>query len=66
MYIRTDNEDNIVELIFIGSMPEKNGFKIDKIDENIINDILNYKYINGEFIKREPRDIYQENIEMIR
>jgi len=67
MYIRTDDDHNIVELIFIGGMPENNGFEIDdNISEDIINDILDYKYIDGKFIHREPIDRYQENIETIR
>lgn len=66
MYIRTDNEGNVKELVVIGGMPETNGYEIDSIDEDIANDILSYKYINGEFIKNEDSDILQDNIEIIR
>jgi len=66
LYIKTDDDHNITELIFVGAMPEKNGFEVDSIDEDIINNILEYKYIDGEFIKNEPRDLFQENIEIIR
>lgn len=66
MYIRTDDDHNVKELIIIGGMPETNGYEIDSIDEDIAKDILSYKYINGEFIKNEDRDILQDNIEIIR
>lgn len=53
MYIRTDDDHNIIELIIVGVMPEKNGYEVNEIDEDIMRDILNYKYINGEFVKSE-------------
>lgn len=65
MYIRTDENNNVVELIFVGVMPEHNGYEINEIDEEILNNILDYKYIDGEFIKN-TEDIYQKNIDMIR
>lgn len=66
MYIRTDDENNIKELIIVGGMPETNGYEIDSIDEDIIKDILSYKYIDDEFIKNEEVDVLQENIEKVR
>lgn len=65
MYIRTDDNHNIVELIIIGVKPETNGYEVDKIDESIIADIHNYKYIDGEFVKSET-DIRQKYINVIR
>lgn len=65
MYIRTDDDGNIKELIIIGEMPDINGYEIESIDENIMKDILSYKYIDGEFIKNNI-DVLQENIEKIR
>lgn len=65
MYIRTDDNHNIIELIIVGVMPEKNGYEVDKIDEEIMRDILNYKYIDGEFIKSET-DIRDKCIDEIR
>lgn len=66
MYIRTDDKDNVVELIFIGGKPEHNGYEINDIPKDILNNILEYKYIDGQFIKNETIDKYQENIETIR
>lgn len=66
MYIRTDDNDNIVEFVQIGGMPEVNGYEIDTIDNGIIKNIFSYKYIDGEFVKKDENDILQENIEDIR
>lgn len=66
MYIRTDDNGNVVELIKIGGIPEENGYELDTINDDILKDILSYKYIDGEFIKNEDRDILQENIEYIK
>lgn len=66
MYIRTDDDGNIVEFINIGGMPETNGYEIETIDNEILKDILSYKYIDSEFIKNEDRDILQENIDYIK
>ena len=65
MYIRTDDDNNIVELIIVGARPKVNGYEIDSIDESILKDILNYKYINGEFIKSDT-DIRDKYIDTIR
>lgn len=67
MYIRTDNDNNIVEVIFVGQKPQTNGFEVDKneIEEDVLKNILSYKYVNGEFILNE-RDVLVENIEKIR
>lgn len=66
MYIQTDNDNNIIELISVGEMPAENGYEIDEntVDREILDDILNYKYIDGEFIKNEHNP--NSNIEMIK
>lgn len=68
MYIRTDNENNIIELIVVGVLPETNGYEIQEedVDKEILNNILDYKYVNGEFIKRDTKNVLQEHIEEIR
>lgn len=65
MYIRTDDEHNIVEVIFVGCKPDTNGYEIDMIDETILSDILNYKYIDGVFVKNDT-DLLQKNIDYIK
>lgn len=64
MFIRTDDNNNIVEIISVGVKPEKNGYEVEAIDETILSDILNYKYINGEFVKNE--NFRQEKIDEIK
>lgn len=55
MYIRTDNDGKIIEMIFVGGMPTENGYEVDEttVDREILEHVLEYKYINGEFIKNE-------------
>lgn len=55
MYVRTDNSNNIVELIFVGDIPAKNGYEVDEttIDREILEHAFEYKYIDGEFVKNE-------------
>ena len=55
MYVRTDNSNNIVELIFVGDIPTKNGYEVDEttIDREILEHAFEYKYIDGEFVKNE-------------
>lgn len=65
MYIRTDDDHNIIEVIIVGGKPEKNGYEVDTIDESILPDILYYKYIDGQFIKRET-DVRLDKINEIR
>lgn len=65
MYIRTDDNNNVIELIVVGAKPETNGYEIDEINEEIMRDILNYKYIDGQFVKSET-DIRNKYIDEIR
>lgn len=61
MFIKIDDENNIVEVISVGVKPKKNGYEVESIDENILSDILNYKYINGEFIKNSGLSLEKIN-----
>ena len=65
MYIRTDDDHNILEVIVVGGIPKKNGYEVDTIDESILSDIFSYKYIDGEFVKKET-DIRLEKIDDIK
>lgn len=66
MYIQTDDNGNITQVIFIGDKPEINGYEIDTdtVSNDILTNIEDYQYINGEFIKKENAD--QERLERLR
>ena len=67
MYIRTDDDGNVLEVISVGAKPEHNGYEVETIDRDILNDIFSYKYINGNFVKSETfKDIRQEKIDAIK
>ena len=54
MYIQTDKENNIIQLITVGCCPAENGYEIsDDISEDILKNIFSYKYINGEFVFKD-------------
>lgn len=53
MYIQTDDNDNIIQVIEVGSMPEKNGYEIDSIPDNVLENPFDYKYIDGNFTLKE-------------
>lgn len=55
MFIQTDNDNKIIQLISVGVMPTENGYEIDEnsVSREILDDIFSYKYINGEFIKND-------------
>lgn len=65
MYIRTDDDHNILEVIVVGMKPETNGYEVDTIDEEILSDVLSYKYIDGNFVKKET-DMRLEKIDDIK
>lgn len=51
MYLILDDDKKITEFIAIGVKPNgDNVIEIDEIDKDILSDIFNYKYINGEFV----------------
>lgn len=57
MYIQTNDNHAIIQLIKVGSMPAENGYEIpDDTDEEILKDIFNYSYIEGEFVRKENAD----------
>lgn len=70
MYIRTDNDGKIIEMIFVGGMPTENGYEVDEttVDREILEHVLEYKYIDGEFVKNKDyrsskiEDIKQQKI----
>ena len=64
MYIRTDDASNVVEVIAIGSMPTENGYELEDIDDDILCNIFQYKYIDGQFILNQ--DYRQSKIEQVR
>lgn len=66
MYIRIDENNNITDLIVIGGKPETGTvYELDHIDEEIMLDIHNYKYIDGQFIKSNT-DIRLQHIDEIK
>lgn len=69
MIIRVDENNNIVQLITLGGIPEENPelyFRLNKYDvsEEILTHIYDYKYIDGEFITRT--DNISDKIEKLR
>lgn len=67
MFIRTNDDHKIVEVIIVGVKPKKNGYEIDSIPEDVLKDILNYKYIDGQFVKSsEEENTRNKYIEQIR
>ena len=66
MYIRIDENNNITDLIVIGGKPDTGTvYELDHIDEEIMSDIHNYKYIDGQFIKSNT-DIRLQYIDEIK
>ena len=54
MYIQTDKDNNIIQLITVGCCPAENGYEIpDDTSEDILKNIFSYKYINGEFVFKD-------------
>lgn len=67
MYIQTDNENNIIQLITVGGMPSTNGYEVDSIPEDVVSDLFNYKYIDGEFVHNDdPYVVPEETIVKIK
>ena len=57
MFIKTDNDNNIIQLISVGTKPTENGYEISNdTPEEIVQNIFDYKYINGEFVKKDNVD----------
>jgi hypothetical protein len=52
MYIRTDDDHNIIGAVSVGTIPsDGNVYEIESIEPEILYDIFSYKYIDGEFVK---------------
>lgn len=68
MYIRTDDEHNILEVIVVGGKPTTNGYEVDTIDESILSDLFSYKYIDGNFVKNDknPLDDIIDDVKRIK
>lgn len=65
MFIKTDNDNNIIQLISVGTKPTENGYEIaDDTPKEIVQNIFDYKYIEGKFVKRDESD--QRKLEIIR
>ena len=64
MYIQTDNDNNIIQLITVGCCPVENGYEIpNDVSEDILKNIFSYKYIDGEFVfKDDSVDTKLQNI----
>ena len=64
MYIQTDKDNNIIQLITVGSCPAENGYEIpDDTSEDILKNIFSYKYIDGEFVfKDDTTNIKLQNV----
>ena len=64
MYIQTDKDNNIIQLITVGCCPAENGYEIpDDTSEDILKNIFSYKYINGEFVfKDDTTNIKLQNV----
>lgn len=66
MYISTDENNNITNLVVVGGKPTSGTvYELDHIDKEIMCDIHNYKYINGQFIKNNT-DIRLQYIDEIK
>lgn len=66
MYIRTDDEHNVLEVIVVGAKPTTNGYEVDTIDESILSDIFSYKYIDGSFVKNDNVNPLNEIIDDVK
>ena len=54
MYIQTDKDNNIIQLITVGCHPSENGYEIpNNTSEDILKNIFSYKYIDGEFVFKD-------------
>lgn len=57
MFIKTDNDNNIIGLISVGTKPTENGYEISNdTPEEIVQNIFDYRYIDGEFVKKDNVD----------
>ena len=54
MYIQTNDNNDIIQLVKIGDKPQPDGYEIDAdTDIKILQHIFDYKYIDGDFVLKE-------------
>ena len=57
MILRLDDEYNIIEAITVGGDPNAEGFcEVLAVPPDILGDIFSYKYIDGQFVRRDNVD----------
>lgn len=66
MYIQTQADGTITQVITVGVKPAENGYEIERssISDEILQHIFQYKYIDGEFVKNET--VLESKIDQIR
>lgn len=66
MYIQTQADGTITQVITVGVKPTENGYEIERssIPDEILQHIFQYKYIDGEFVKNET--VLESKIDQIR
>lgn len=66
MYIQTQADGTITQVITVGVKPAENGYEIERssIPDEILQHIFQYKYIDGEFVKNET--VLESKIDQIR
>ena len=57
MTIILDEDKNIIQLIIVGQTTDKNAIEVDNIEQNIVKNIFDYKYIDGKFVLKESANI---------
>ena len=57
MILRLDDESNIIEVITVGGDPCSEGcLEVFDVPTDILEDIFSYKYIDGQFVRRDNVD----------
>lgn len=57
MFIKTDENNNIIQLISVGSKPTENGYEIpNDTPTEIIQNIFDYKYEDGKLVRKDDVD----------
>lgn len=64
MFIQTNESSEIIQLITVGDKPLENGYEIENIEEEVLENIFDYKYIDGNFVLKD--NIVQEKLEKVK
>lgn len=57
MFIQTNENNDIIQLITVGCKPTENGYEISNdTPEDILKNIFSYKYIDGQFVYKTEVD----------